>query len=91
MNIHQIQNMMNLMEPLMADIYNEERPVLNSVNIKLWPTGDKRLTHYLSSWNCSKRSILDVILYMCKVEFSPEALLFHDAAFEISQAFTLFT
>ena len=63
--------------PLLADICNQNRLILNGVdiNIKLWPTKDAfRLMTFPKDLNC-KLAIKDIYLDVCKVDVSPSVLL----------------
>ena len=72
--------------PLLADICNQERLILNAVDIdiKLWPTRDEfRLMTAPKELKC-KVIIDEVYLNVCKVEVSPVVMLGHDAGLEIT-------
>ena len=63
--------------PLLADICNQNRLILNGVdiNIKLWPTKDSfRLMTSPNGLNC-KLVIKDIYLDVCKVDVSPSVML----------------
>ena len=65
--------------PLMADICNQDRYILNGVDIdiKLWPNRDEfhLITH--PSGTTAKLIIEEVKLLVCKVKLSPVTLLAH--------------
>ena len=72
--------------PLMADICNQDRLILPGVDIdiKLWPTRDEfRLITHPSGLRC-KLVIEEIYLDVCKVSVSPEVMMGHNAALEIS-------
>ena len=72
--------------PLMADICNQDRLILPGVDIdiKLWPTRDEfRLIPHPSGLRC-KLVIEEIYLDVCKVSVSPEVMMGHNAALEIS-------
>ena len=74
------------MGPLMADICNQDRLILPGVDIdiKLWPTRDEfRLITHPIGLRC-KLVIDEIYLNVCKVNVSPEVMMGHDAALEIS-------
>ena len=63
--------------PILADICNQNRLILNGVdiNIKLYPTKDSfRLMTFPNSLDC-KLVIRDIYLDVCKVDVSPSVML----------------
>ena len=74
--------------PLMADICNQDRLLLPGVDIdiKLWPTRDEfwLITHPLGL-PC-KLYIDEIYLNVCKVNVSPEVMMGHNAALEVSDS-----
>lgn len=74
--------------PLMADICNQDRLILNGVDIdiKLWPTRDEfRIMSHPSGIPC-KLSIDEIVLNVCKVTVSPEVMVGHDAGLQESES-----
>ena len=74
--------------PLLADICNQERLILNGVDIgiKLWPTKDAfRLMSSPVGLKC-KLLLKKVFLNVCKVDINPSVLLAHNSALELSTA-----
>ena len=65
----------------MADIYNQDRLILPSVDIdiKLWPTCDEfQLITNPDELEC-KIMIEEIFLNLCKVSVSPEVMMGHNA------------
>ena len=76
------------MGPLFADICNQDRLILPSVDIdiKLWPTHDEfRLITHPYELEC-KLMIEDIYFNVCKVAVFPLAMMGHYAALEISKS-----
>ena len=74
--------------PLMADICNQDRLILPGVDIdiKLWPTRDEfRLITHPLGLPC-KLYIDEIYLNVCKVNVSPEVMMGHNAALEVSDS-----
>ena len=74
--------------PLMADICNQGRPILNGVdvNIKLWAARDEfRLITHLNGLRC-KVEIEDIHLNVCKVLVTPGVMVGHNAALEVAKS-----
>ena len=74
--------------PLLADICNQERLILNGVDIgiKLWPTKNVfRLMTSPRELKC-KLIIKDCYLNVCKVDINPSVLLAHNSALELATA-----
>ena len=73
--------------PFMADICNQDRLILPSVDIdiKLWPTHDEFwLITNPDELEC-KITIEEIFLNVCKVSVSPEVMMGHNAGLEISE------
>ena len=76
------------MGPLMSDICNQDKLILPGVDvdIKLWPTRDEfRLITHPEGLRC-KLMVEDIYYNICKVKVSPEIMIGHNAALEISDA-----
>lgn len=72
--------------PLLADICNQDRLILNSVDIdiKLWPCRDEfHLITHPDGLEC-KISIEDIYLNVCKVAVSPLVMMGHAAGLQIT-------
>ena len=72
----------------MSDICNQDKLILPGVDvdIKLWPTRDEfRLITHPEGLRC-KLMVEDIYYDICKVKVSPEIMIGHNAALEISDA-----
>jgi len=75
-----------LIGPLLADICNQDRAILNGVEIaiKLWPNKDKfRLMTHPKNLEC-ELIIDDIYLEVCKINVASEVMLAHQEALKIS-------
>ena len=80
-------NYVEFVGPLMADICNQDRLILNGVDIdiKLWPTRDEfRIISHPEGIPC-KLKIEDIYMYVCKVAVTPEVMMGHNAGLEITE------
>lgn len=74
--------------PLLADICNQDRVILNGVDIgiKLWPTKNAfRLITSPATIKC-KLILKDVYLNVCKVDINPSALIGLESALDLTTA-----
>ena len=81
-------NFVEFVGPLMADICNQDRLILNSVDIdiKLWPSRDEfRLITNPDKLKC-KLTIEEIYLNVCKVSVSPEVMMAHHSALKSTDA-----
>ena len=81
-------NFVEFAGPLMADICNQDRLILNGVDvdIKLWPARDEfRLITHPDGLRC-KVEIEDIHLNVCKVLVTPGVMMGHNAALEVAES-----
>ena len=76
------------MGPLMADICNQDRYILNGVDIdiKLWPNRDEFRLITFPGGTVAKLVIEEIKLLVCKVKLSPATILAHAAVLRENNA-----
>ena len=76
------------MGPLMADICNQDRYILNGVDtdIKLWPNRDEFRLITFPNGTVAKLVIEEIKLLVCKVKLSPVTVLAHAAVLQENNA-----
>ena len=76
------------MGPLMADICNQDRYILNGVDIdiKLWPNRDEFRLITFPANSEAKLVIEEIKLFVCKVKLSPVTLLAHASVLQENNA-----
>ncbi|XP_052127177.1 uncharacterized protein F54H12.2-like [Frankliniella occidentalis] len=75
-----------LMGPLHSDFFNQDRFLLNNVELRIKLTRSRDAFVLMSTKGTEKLVILDATLYVRKVRVSPSVLLAHAAALEVSTA-----